>query len=64
VDIDAESVKHLGGQIFIDPHDSPTIGKMLLAKDARGAIFWLLKPESVVYELIRNPDHYFAEMTL
>jgi predicted enzyme related to lactoylglutathione lyase len=48
VDIDAESVKHLGGQILIDPHDSPTIGKMSLAKDAGGASFWLLKPESVV----------------
>lgn len=48
VDKDAEKVKHLGGQVFVDPFDVPTVGRMSLVKDAGGAIFWLFKPESVV----------------
>jgi uncharacterized protein len=47
VDGKAERAKSLGGSVIAEPNDMPGVGRMAVLLDSTGAIFSIMKPETV-----------------
>jgi len=43
-DATCEQARALGGQVFVEPKDIPTIGRMAILADSTGAMFAILQP--------------------
>jgi uncharacterized protein len=46
VDATAAKVKELGGKVYMEPFDVPTVGRMAVLADPMGAVFAVYRPES------------------
>jgi predicted enzyme related to lactoylglutathione lyase len=45
VDADAKKAKGLGAQVYMEPFDVPTVGRLAILADPTGAAFGLFRPE-------------------